>query len=91
MTAEPNNYLFKVVLYLDVFVRSLAARDPDVTISSYCGLALRANAPGFWPAVARTLGRALNWLVPNHCETAIANDRRRAQEAIARLPAKPSQ
>lgn len=85
MTDEPNGYAFKFLLYLDVFVGSLAARDPDVTISSYCGLALRSPQPGFWQAVARGLGRILNWLVKDHCTLAIQNDIKRAQEAIAKL------
>lgn len=85
MTDEPNSYAFKFLLYLDVFVGSLCARDPDVTISSYCGLALRTKAPGVWPMVARGLGHVLNFIVKNHCESAIANDIKRAQEAIVRL------
>lgn len=85
MTDEPNNYLFKFLLYLDIFVGSLAARDPDVTISALCGLALRKPQPGFWQGVARGLGHALNWIEANHCENAIANDIVRAQQAIAKL------
>ena len=84
-----NNYIFKFLLYLDIFIGSLAARDPDVTISSYCGLALRANPPssGFWPKVARGLGRCLNAISNNHCNNAIAGDIARAQNAIKRLSA----
>ena len=85
VTDEPNNYAFKFLLYLDVFVGSVFARDPDVTISSYCGLALRSSRAGFWQAVARGLGHILNALVRNHCETAITNDIERAKEAIKTL------
>ena len=85
MTDEPNGYLFKFLLYLDVFVGSICARDPDVTISSYCGLALRSRQSGFWQAVARGLGHTLNFIVRNHCEGAITNDIERAREAIKTL------
>ena len=84
MTTEPNGYLFKILLYLDVFVGSIFARDPDVTISSYCGLALR-DANG--NRLLRLLGRGLNAISAGHCEDAIRTDISRAQEAIARLSA----
>lgn len=89
MTDEPNSYVFKFLLYLDVFVGSLAARDPDVTISSYCGLALRTPKPGFWQMVARGLGHVLNFISKNHCESAIKNDIERAKEAITTLGGTP--
>lgn len=85
MTDEPNGFGFKFLLYLDIFVGSVCARDPDVTISSYCGLALKTPQAGFWPAVARGLGHTLNFLVAGHCYTAITNDIKRAQQAIAKL------
>lgn len=91
MTDEPNNFAFKFLLYLDIFVGSIFARDPDITISSYCGMALRSPKPGFWQAVARTLGRGLNAISRNHCTLAISNDTARAQEAIRTLSATPSQ
>lgn len=75
-------FWFKILLYLDIFVGSLCARDPDVTISAYCGLALR-NPSG--NRVLRTLGRCLNTISANHCEQAIASDIARAKDAITRL------
>lgn len=87
MTADdqPKGYVFRVLLYLDIFIGSLFARDPDVTISSYCGLALRENKPGLGQAFLRCLGRVLNFIVKNHCDHAIANDAVRAQQALKRL------
>jgi hypothetical protein len=76
-----HNPITRVLLYLDIFLCSLLLASPDLTISSRCGLALRAGHP--WPLCG--LGRALNWLAPNHCENAIANDIRRARVAIERL------
>lgn len=75
-------YWFKFLVYLDIFVGSLFARDPDVTISSYCGLALRSPAGNRF---LRGLGRILNTISRNHCEQAIASDIARAQAAIGRL------
>lgn len=80
-----NGYAFKALLYLDIFVGSLLARDPDITISSYCGLALRTPKAGFWEGAKRVLGRALNAISKNHCESAIASDIARAKAAIAFL------
>lgn len=74
-----QTYVAKVLLYLDIFIGSLLARDPDITISSYCGMALRnPNGNRF----LRGLGRALNTLQHGHCETAIAGDIKRAQLAL---------
>jgi hypothetical protein len=76
-----NAYWFKFLLYLDIFVGSLAARDPDVTISSYCGLALRSKGNVF----LRGLGHVLNAISKDHCEKAITSDIARAKNAITRL------
>ena len=77
-------YWFKFLLYLDIFVGSLFARDPDVTISAYCGLALR-NPSG--NRILRGLGRILNTISQDHCELAIQHDIARAKDAITRLGA----
>ncbi len=77
-----KTYVAKVLLYLDIFVGSLCARDPDITISSYCGLALRSPSGNRF---LRGLGRVLNTLQAGHCEGAVANDIRRAQAAIKLL------
>lgn len=74
-----NTYAFKVLLALDIFVAALLWRDDDITISSYCGLALRKPAPALW---ARVLGGALNWISPGHCESAISHDVDRAHTAL---------
>lgn len=79
-----NGYLFKVLLYIDMFVGALIWRDSGVTISSYCGLELRKPSPRWW---ARGLGGALNWIATGHCESAIAHDIGRSQEALAILGA----
>lgn len=75
-----QTYIFKCLLYLDILAGSLLWRDPGMTISTRCGLALREpskhNAPWRW------LGRALNWLQKDHCEQAIQGDILRAQQTV---------
>jgi hypothetical protein len=80
--AGSGGYLFKFLLYLDIFVGSLCARDPDITISAYCGLELRSPTERWW---LRGLGRGLNFISRDHCEKAIASDIARAEAAIRRL------
>jgi hypothetical protein len=78
-----NGYVFKVLLYLDVFVAALIWRDSGLTISSLTGLALRRDTPPIWAII---LGRwFLNRLQTNHCELAITHDRARAKEVLAIL------
>lgn len=77
-----KTYIAKALLYLDIFVGSLFARDPNITISAYCGLALR-NPGG--SRFLRGLGRILNTLQPGHCEAAMAGDRARALAALKLL------
>jgi hypothetical protein len=75
-----NGYVFKVLIALDMFVASLIWRDSGVTISALTGIALRQKTPPMWAFV---LGLCiLNKIQANHCETAIAHDRARAQEAL---------
>jgi hypothetical protein len=77
-----NTYVGKALLYLDIFVSSLVARDPGITISSYCALTLRnPNGNRF----LRALGRMLNTLQPGHCESALIQDLARAQLTIKSL------
>lgn len=79
-----NGYVFKVLLYFDMFVGACIWRDSGVTISSYCGLELRKPAPRWW---ARVLGGALNWISPGHCSDAITHDIGRSHEALTILGA----
>jgi hypothetical protein len=77
-----KNYLVKALLGLDVFVCVLLFRDPDVTISSETGLAMQRAKPPLW---AKLLNGFLNFIQPNHCQLAIAQDIVRAQTAIQYL------
>jgi hypothetical protein len=80
-----KDYVYKVLLFLDLFVCALVFRDPDVTISSETGLAMNRAKPPLW---ARLLNGALNLVQSGHCQKAIAADILRAQTAIAYLSAK---
>jgi len=73
-----KGYVFKFLLYIDILFESLIWRDPGITISARCGLALRHGNPWFWCK----LGKALNWIEKDHCEMAIQNDIDRAEKAI---------
>ena len=75
---ETGAYWFKFLLGLDMLGAALLFRDPDVTISSLTGLALRGPCPPRW---ARALGGCLDWLQADHCELAIAHDIMRAYAA----------
>lgn len=77
-----GTYVSKALLYLDIFVASLFARDPGVTLSAYCGLALRHPKPGVMEALKRGLGHLLNILQPDHCNQAISGDIGRAHSAL---------
>jgi hypothetical protein len=72
----------KSLLALDKFVAALVWRDTGITISSYCGLALRKKEPGFGNVILRNIGRGLNSLSPNHCEEAISGDIKGAVDVI---------
>ena len=74
-----TGYVFKVLLYVDVFWCGVIWGDSDVTISSMTGLELRKPAPKLW---ARVLGGVLNRLQAGHCEGAIAHDADRAKQAL---------
>lgn len=67
----------------DIFTASIIWNHEDVTVSSLCGLELRAGPKGD-PTMQR-LGRFLNRLQANHCELSIAADRARAQSALKLL------
>jgi hypothetical protein len=80
--AFDNTYVFKSLLYLDMFLCALIWRDADVTISSMTGLELKRPKPRLW---ARLLGGALNRIQKDHCQKAIRSDIARAQAALAIL------
>jgi hypothetical protein len=80
-----KNYLYKVLLFLDIFICALVFRDPDVTISAEVGLAMERAQPPLW---AKILNGILNTIQPNHCASAITADIRRAQTAIRYLETK---
>lgn len=82
MSLKPHTYLFKVLYSLDVFVAALLFRDAAITISAYCGLALRSPLPGLAERIKRATGRCLNFLSAGHCDQAIQGDARRALEAL---------
>jgi hypothetical protein len=78
-------YVFKVLLYFDMFIGALIWRDSGVTISSFIGLALRRTTPPRWAII---LGGILNRLQAGHCELAIARDIASAHKSLVILGAK---
>jgi hypothetical protein len=74
--------MMKFLIALDMFACCIIWRDPDVTISSMCGLELRKPTPAIWALV---IGGALNKINPGHCESAIIGDIARAQSALILL------
>jgi hypothetical protein len=80
-----KDYVYKVLLFLDLFVCALVFRDPDVTISSETGLAMNRAKPPLW---AKLLNGFLNAIQKGHCQMAIQADIVRAQTAIAYLQTK---
>ena len=77
-----KGYVMKALIALDMFACCLIWRDPDVTISSMCGLELRKPDPKWWAVI---IGGALNWINKGHCESAIIGDIGRAQAALVLL------
>jgi hypothetical protein len=82
-----SGYVYKVLLFLDLFACAVIFRDPDVTISAETGLALKRPNPPRW---ARVLGWILDHIQANHCALAVDDDIARARAAIAYLSAKQS-
>lgn len=80
--AAPQTYLFKCLLFVDLFAAALIFRDADVTISSMTGLELKKAKPALW---ARVLGGVLNKIQPGHCTMAITDDIARAEAAVKLL------
>jgi hypothetical protein len=77
-----KNYLYKILLFLDIFICALVFRDPDVTLSAETGLAMQRAKPPRW---AKALNWFLNAIQPGHCAKAVNDDILRAQLAIRYL------
>jgi hypothetical protein len=75
-------WLFRFMIYVDIFWCSVIWGDADVTISSVTGLRMRQPNPPWW---ARTLYAGLNRIQPNHCNLAIEGDTIRAIKALQLL------
>jgi hypothetical protein len=76
-----KGYLFQIFLYLDILAQSLISRDPGLTISSRCGLALRNGFSWGW----YQLGLLIETVAPGHCEESIRYDRERAEKVLELL------
>jgi len=66
-----RRYIVNVLIALDQFANALMGGDPDETISSRAGRALRSKHKPLW---ARVLCWLLNWIDPRHCIDAIEPD-----------------
>jgi len=65
-------YAYKFLIALDRFGGAIFLREPNITISTGCGLELRKENPAWWACL---IGRQfLNRFWPNHCEIAIRYD-----------------
>jgi hypothetical protein len=84
-----HTFAFKALFYFDQFVAALLWRQPGLTISSKCGLAMRHTEPGLSNRAKRWLGRILNWIDTDHCEKAIVTDIRHAHAALRTLYGAP--
>jgi hypothetical protein len=80
-----KNYVYKILLFLDLFVSALTFRDPNVTISAETGLAMQRAKPPLW---AKLLNGFLDLIRKGHCQAAIGDDIERANTAIAYLQTK---
>lgn len=74
-----GTFTYVIARAADVMTASIIWRQPDVTISSHCGLELR-KPKGNW--FLRGLGRLLNRMQAGHTEMAIRGDIQEAKEAI---------
>ena len=66
-----RRYIVNVLIALDQLGNALAGGDPDETISSRAGRALRSKQKPLW---ARVLCWLLNWIDPRHCIDAVEPD-----------------
>lgn len=81
--ASDGTWARRFSVSVDLLTFSLFERQYDATISSWCGLQIRAGNSG--NKFGRALGALLNHLQTNHCEQAIAADIARAQSALLYL------
>lgn len=77
-----NTYSHTLAIAVDMATASVFWNKEDITVSSLCGLALRANRSTSFPG---RLGAILNKIQTNHCELAIQADLTRAQAIITLL------
>lgn len=86
-----GTYLHTVLVGLDDFGASVLFNEPDLTISSMCGLLHRADLDkedavlGLHPwqrGLLRAIRAGLEAVRPGHCERAIAADEARARRTI---------
>jgi hypothetical protein len=80
-----KTYIYKILLFIDIFLCAIVFRDPDVTISAETGLAMQRANPPWW---AKRLNQFLNFFHKGHCAQAIDDDIVRAETAIAYLKTK---
>jgi hypothetical protein len=80
-----KNYVYKVLLFIDIFLCAILFRDPDCTISAETGLAMQRAKPPRW---AKMLNGFLNTIQKDHCALSIGDDIARAQTAIQYLNTK---
>jgi hypothetical protein len=81
-----KGYVYKVLLFLDIFLCALIFRDPDCTLSAETGRAMRKATPPRW---AKLLNGFLNLFEKDHCSLAVADDIARAHAAITYLETPP--
>jgi hypothetical protein len=77
-----GSWLFKFMVYVDIFWSSVIFGNADITISSTVGLAMEKSNPPWW---ARWLNAGLNRIQANHCQLAIHDDIIRAIAALKLL------
>jgi hypothetical protein len=80
-----RTYVYKVMLFVDIFLCAILFRDPCVTISAETGLAMQRAKPPWW---AKRLNQFLNLFHKGHCAQAILDDITRAETAITYLSTK---
>ena len=69
-----NNYVFNILISIDQFGNTLVGGNPDETISSRCGKAIRrAKTPRKF-TIAYWLNAGLDKIQKNHCIDSIEDD-----------------
>ncbi len=72
-------YIWNILIALDQLLNALLGGDPDETISSRIGKALREGRAGWF---VRAIAWTLDKIDPHHCEDAIEEDE--GKDAILR-------